>query len=115
MIDISDGLSVDLSHICEESRVGAEIELDRLPISAALRRSADNPLRLALGGGEDFELLFTVKKANIARVLRLAAKFEITLIGRVTVGKRLVAVDASGRKEPLAIRGWEHFRSGGAP
>ena len=110
MIDISDGLSVDLSHICDESRVGAEIELDRLPISAALRRSADDPLRLALSGGEDFELLFTVKKANVARVLRLATQFKITPIGRITAGKRLVVVDASGRKKPLAIRGWEHFR-----
>ncbi len=110
MIDISDGLSVDLSHICEESRVGAEIELDRLPVSAALRRSADDPLRLALGGGEDFELLFTVKKVNVARVLRLATQFKITSVGRITAGRRLVAVDVSGRKKPLAIRGWEHFR-----
>ncbi|HMA54699.1 MAG TPA: thiamine-phosphate kinase, partial [Acidobacteriota bacterium] len=57
MIDLSDGLSVDLAHICEESGVGAEVEADRIPISPALTRFARDPLDMALNGGEDFELL----------------------------------------------------------
>ena len=110
MIDVSDGLSVDLAHICEESGAGAEIDLARVPLSAALRRFAEDPLPLALDGGEDFELLFTVRPRNAARVRKLAGRFKLTEIGRITAGKRIMAVDAAGRKRPLKIRGYEHFR-----
>ncbi len=110
MIDVSDGLSVDLAHICEESGAGAEIELNRIPISKALRRFRKRPLAAALDGGEDFELLFTVRLRNVPRVRRLSPRFALTEIGRITAGRRLIAVDATGRKKPLKIRGWEHFR-----
>ncbi|MGA2363792.1 MAG: thiamine-phosphate kinase [Candidatus Aminicenantales bacterium] len=110
MIDVSDGLSVDLAHICEESGVGAEVELGRVPISGALRRFMKNPLLLALDGGEDFELLFTVRPRNVPRLRRLGPLFKITEIGRITAEKRIVIVDSAGRKKPLAIRGYEHFK-----
>jgi thiamine-monophosphate kinase len=110
MIDVSDGLSVDLLHICEESRVGVELDLGRIPMSAALRRLSKNPLADALHGGEDFELLFTVRPANLARVRRLASRFELTEIGRVVRGRAVVAIDPAGRKTRLAPRGWEHFK-----
>jgi thiamine-monophosphate kinase len=110
MIDVSDGLSVDLAHVCEESGAGAEVELGRVPMSGALRRFVKNPLRLALDGGEDFELLFTVRPRNVPRLRRLGPRFKITEIGRITAGKRIVTVDSAGRKKPLAIRGYEHFR-----
>jgi len=109
MIDVSDGLSVDLSHICAESRAGAEIDLARIPMSEALRRLSDRPLALALDGGEDFELLFTVRPGNLGRVRRLAARFGFTEIGRIVRGRKLTAVDASGRRKPLVPKGWEHF------
>ena len=110
MIDISDGLSVDLRHICEESGAGAEIELGKVPLSAGLRRFAKDPLALALNGGEDFELLFTVRPANVPRVRRLARRFDLSEIGRVKSGRRILAIDASGKKTTLVAKGYEHFR-----
>ena len=64
MIDISDSLSTDLNHICEQSRVGAVIYEDRIPLSKELKKAEfkKGPLHYALSGGEDYELLFTVKK-----------------------------------------------------
>lgn len=109
MIDVSDGLSVDLAHICGESGVGAEIEAGRVPISPALERFALDPLALALDGGEDFELLFTVRPAKRAAVEALARRFRLTRIGRVTPGRRVYLVDARGRRKLLRAGGFEHF------
>jgi thiamine-monophosphate kinase len=67
-------------------------------------------LPLALDGGEDFELLFTVRPRNVPRLRRLGPRFKITEIGRITAGKRIMAVDPAGRKKPLKIRGYEHFK-----
>jgi thiamine-monophosphate kinase len=110
MIDLSDGLSVDLAHICEESRVGAEIDLGRVPLSPALRRFSEDPLDRALNGGEDFELLFTVRPGNVRRTLTLGEPFKITRVGRITRHKKIVAIDHVGKKRPLKIKGYEHFR-----
>ncbi len=115
MIDISDGLSVDLRHICEESRAGAEVDLAKVPVSDGLRRFAEDPLALALNGGEDFELLFTVRPKNVARVRRLARRFRLSEIGRVMSGRRILAVDSSGRKRTLEAKGYEHFTRGTRP
>lgn len=109
MIDISDGLSVDLAHICRESRVGAEVTASRIPISAALGHFARDPLLLAVDGGEDFELLFTVRPANVAAVERLAAKHRLTRIGRVTAGRAVRLVGPGKKKRPLRAGGFEHF------
>ena len=109
MIDVSDGLSVDLAHVCRESRVGAEVEASRIPVSAALRHFARVPLLLAVDGGEDFELLFTVRPANVAAVERLAARYRLTRIGRVTAGRAVRLVGPGKRKRPLRPGGFEHF------
>ena len=105
MIDISDGLSVDLDHICQESRVTATIDAGLLPVA----KRAD--LALALHGGEDYELLFTVSSktklpSKIAGVL-------VTEIGEIQpqMGSqtpvRLRGLD--GRIRPLKPAGWQHF------
>ena len=109
MIDVSDGLSVDLAHICEESGVGAEVEASRIPISEALRRFSKDPLALALHGGEDFELLFTVRPGNLAAVRKLSSRFKLTMIGRVTAGKKIFLVGSDKKKTPLRPGGFDHF------
>jgi thiamine-monophosphate kinase len=112
MIDLSDGLSSDLAHICEESGVGAEVHAGQIPLSKALRsrKTVQRPvLEYALSGGEDYELLFTVppNKVNKIRTLRIAAKD----IGTVTRGRSIALIGSDGRKAPLRPSGYEHFRS----
>ncbi len=100
MIDISDGLSTDLSHICEESKVGAELIADAIP-------HPESDIRLALHGGEDYELLFTAPAK--ATVPRRIDDVRITEIGRI-VGGRKMSLRIAGNLQRLAPEGWEHFR-----
>ncbi len=110
MIDISDGLSVDLMHLCQESGTGAEIELEKLPLSPGMRKfGGKKAVEYALHGGEDFELLFTAPPGKQALVEDLNKRFKITVIGRMTAKKGIYAIDSSGRKKPLEIKGYEHF------
>jgi thiamine-monophosphate kinase len=116
-IDISDGLSGDIRHLCAESRVGALIELSTLPISSACREYASAAKRdavmLALAGGEDYELLFTVPARQRVRFERASARHrvKVTRIGTITAAKdglRLALPD--GRQRPLPVSSYEHFR-----
>lgn len=110
MIDISDGLSVDLMHICEESGTGAEIELEKLPLSPGLRAiGGKKALEYALHGGEDFELLFTAAPGKQTLLESLPKRLKITMIGRITRKKGIYSVDRFGRKRRLEIKGYEHF------
>jgi thiamine-monophosphate kinase len=110
MIDISDGLSVDLMHICEESGTGAEIELARLPLSPGMQAfGGKKALGYALHGGEDFELLFTAAPRKQDLLEGLRKRFKITMIGRMTREKGIYSVDRFGRKRRLEIKGYEHF------
>ncbi len=115
MIDLSDGLASDLRHLCEAGRVGARLELDRLPISPSLRAYAGrSAAEFALKGGEDFELLFSVAPKNSAAVRRAGKRLgvRLTCIGRIVSRKRGIAlVHGSGRVEPLLARGYEHFKA----
>jgi thiamine-monophosphate kinase len=109
-IDLSDGLSTDLAHLCHESGVGAEIFEDTLPIHPLTTKSPrgrDDAIRLALHGGEDYELLFAAP-ASIKMPSTLAG-VPITRIGRLVRGKSVSVLDASGRRRPLKPGGWEHF------
>lgn len=112
MIDISDGLSSDLSHICEQSGVGAEIRSDRIPISPALMKLSGGltmpVLFYALSGGEDYELLFTVPPGKIKRLQSL--HMPVTEIGTIKRGKAVLLVDGSNRKRRLQPGGYDHFR-----
>ena len=108
MIDVSDGLSTDLAHICEESGVGAEIEAALIPRACVGKPGHEVSLDLALHGGEDYELLFTAPRGK--RVPRRIAGVQISEIGRVTRGGRVLLRDTGGKHRELAPRGWEHFR-----
>jgi thiamine-monophosphate kinase len=113
MIDLSDGLSSDLNHLCAESNVGALIDASLLPIDERVvelcgRRALD-PLQLALHGGEDFELLFTVKPGNIARLPRRVDGVEIKRIGEVTQANAGVKISEGSRIWDLRPGGWKHF------
>jgi len=108
MIDTSDGLSVDLLHLCEESGTGAEIALDRLPLSPAIRALEKSPGRLALHGGEDYQLLFTSSPGKLAQVRALQKKFVFHGIGRMTRRKGIFIVDRNGKKRLLKAGGYEH-------
>jgi thiamine-monophosphate kinase len=110
MIDLSDGLSVDLARVCEESGVGAEVDVERVPLSPALKRCSPDPLADALDGGEDFELLFTVRPGDAAAVRRMAGKHGLTEIGGITSGRQLIGIGPGGKKRPLRARGFDHFK-----
>ncbi|MBI3807718.1 MAG: thiamine-phosphate kinase [Nitrospirae bacterium] len=115
-IDISDGLSGDLRHICEESHVGVELDLGTLPLSPACRAYAASrkldPVDLALTGGEDYELLFTVSPRQRLRLERTALKqgFSLTYIGNIHPHRfGMQALSSHGTRHRLASRSYEHF------
>ena len=110
-IDVSDGLVADLNHICRASRVGARVEIDRVPVSPAVTECfGDRALALALAGGEDYQLLFTAAAGHIERV-RAATSTPVTVIGEITaegVGATTL-VDSHGKPFSLPGTGWDHF------
>lgn len=112
MIDVSDGLSSDLAHICEQSRVGAGIYADAIPLSRDILREAGKlrkpPLEYALSGGEDYELLFTASPAKIKKLRSLG--LSIIEIGKITRGKDIFLVYPAGERTLLRPRGYDHFR-----
>jgi len=103
MIDISDGLLIDLSRICDESKVGARIYAENIPLSSELNKVASclniSPTKLALSGGEDYELLFTAP-AN--------KKIKAKCIGEVVKSQRVI-VDISGKEKQFSAEGYQHF------
>ena len=103
-IDLSDGLSTDLAHLCDESSAAAEIDASTLPIHPGAT------LTQALNGGEDYQLLFTA--AASARVPRTLAGIPVTRIGHMLRPRKnqpQATLLAGGKSQPLAPRGWQHF------
>jgi len=113
MIDLSDGLSADLNRLCTASNVGALIDSALLPVDDRVTelcgRRALDPLQLALHGGEDFELLFTVNPDNVARLPRRVDGVEIKRIGEVMDVSHGVKVSEGSRIWELKPGGWVHF------
>lgn len=109
MLDVSDGLLQDLGHLCRASRVGAVLELERLPVVAACRRLGRPGRVLAATGGEDYELLFTVPRSRLPRLARTRLGCAITRIGTIVPGRRVALVDAEGRRVGSRRAGFDHF------
>jgi thiamine-monophosphate kinase len=113
MIDLSDGLSSDLAHLCRESRVGARIDAAFLPFDPALKSSTtdeDEALSLALDGGEDFELLFTVRPRDVSKLPDEIDGVRATRVGEVTDTRGKIKLVEDGRERALKPRGFEHFK-----
>lgn len=109
MMDVSDGLLIDLGRMMTESRKGAVIYLEKLPIPSALIRN--NKEILALSGGEDYQLLFTFPKNKLKTVRKIIVKgHPISIIGEVVRGKG-VQVLSKGKTLEVPVKGYEHFGS----
>jgi thiamine-monophosphate kinase len=118
LIDLSDGLSSDLAHVCRESGVGARVEASLLPLDPLLsplpnplpkEPGADDPLALALDGGEDFELLFTVSPRKVSKLPREVGGVHVTRVGEVTAERGKLRLVRNGRARLLRPGGFEHF------
>jgi len=108
-IDISDGLLADLGHILEMSKVGARIDAARVPVHPSVAVLGIDGLKMALSGGEDYELLFTGKMEAIEKVAAEAC-CPVTVIGEITRGAgRLEVIDPDGQKMDIESGGWRHF------
>ena len=113
MMDLSDGLSSDLRRLCEASTVGAVIRSDFLPtirVTKLDRKHGVDPILLALHGGDDYELLFTVPNNKGKRLPRSVGGVAITRIGEITRALDVLVADGDGRSRVLNPRGWDPFR-----
>jgi thiamine-monophosphate kinase len=111
MIDISDGLSSDLLHICQQSRLGCVLYEEKIPIAEEMRRAAFkfeiDPTACALSGGEDYELLFTISQSDYQK---LVLNEQISVIGYMTEeseGSRIIT--KGGSTHPITAQGWNAF------
>ena len=117
MMDISDGLSTDLDRLCRASHAGARLWAARIPrvsipdlISRQRKRLNLDPLKLALHGGEDYELLFTVSHRKVKRLRHAPGFRELTPIGEITSRRGMILIGEDGRSETLEPAGWDPFR-----
>ena len=113
-IDVSDGLIADLDHICQISSVGAEVDAASVPLSPDARNvlaKQDALSERIYTGGDDYELLFTVKPENTRKIGALSASLglPLTRIGQTVEGNRSVLKSASGEDVNLISAGWRHF------
>ncbi len=112
MLDLSDGLSIDLHRMMDASGTAAEISASAIPIHSDVPAewSPDKRLAAALGDGEDFELLFTVSESAAAKLQVAANDAAVSLfqIGRVTTGSGVQLIDSSGNSRILNVTGWQH-------
>src|SRR5262245_23692996 len=118
MIDVSDGLALDLHRLCRDSGVGAVLRLADVPVAPELQDLRGviplDPLDLALSGGEDYELLATVRPGALEEAsAKVRDRFgtPLTEIGEIRANRDVVAVESDGSERPLQPAGWDHFAS----
>lgn len=118
-IDVSDGTIGDLAKLCEASRVGARVWLDRLPVRAEVKGSfPDRYEEFALNGGEDYELLFTAPAETLDQARGMVSRATgtpVTVIGELTAANvgTVMLVDAAGGERPVEAGGYDHFGARG--
>jgi len=118
MIDTSDGFLGDLGHICEESKVGAELFKEKLPVSEALREAAlrleRDPFDFFLGDSDDYELVITCRPQDMAKLRSVASRccaVPLTEVGRIVDRPlEITLLFPGGERRPVKISGWDHFR-----
>lgn len=113
MMDLSDGLSTDLWRLCEASGIGARVAVSRIPlvpVHPGEQTRGRDALRLALHGGDDYELLFTVPRSKLRHIPHSFQGVLITEIGEITKKGALLLIDEKGRSSSLPDRGWDPFR-----
>ncbi len=112
-IDLSDGLVADLGHICERSRLGADLHLAQVPRSPLIARLADRALvrEALLAGGDDYELCFTAPVRRRSAIEALGARLGLAVarVGTMRRGRAVRVLDADGRRVTLGRRGFDHF------
>jgi thiamine-monophosphate kinase len=112
MMDLSDGLSSDLARMCVASGVGARVEETRIPrvqTSNAVLIHGQDPVQLALHGGDDYELLFTVPARKAKLLPQTFGGVRLTAIGKITRIQDLIILDKNGVTKPLVPSGWDPF------
>jgi thiamine-monophosphate kinase len=118
MMDLSDGLSTDLPRLCAASGVGAHLQSNNIPrldittIPLGSTRSLKlDPLKMALHGGEDYELLFTIPARHLKRLQKAPGFPTLAAIGIITADKSILLDEGDGKPRPLKSEGWDPFRS----
>ena len=115
MMDLSDGLSSDLSRLCAASGVGARIAIDKIPkvnIPKGKGPNRFNATELAVHGGDDYELLFTVRRSHAGRVPSAFLGLPVSCIGEITREAKMIAIAPKRSEQKLAVGGWDPFTRG---
>ena len=112
MIDLSDGLSSDLTHICEASKVGAKIFVEKIPVESKIldfEFETEDEISFVLNGGEDFELLFTVRPKIIFQLQNELKNRQISHIGEITANAEIIELNSDKKSWILEPEGFRHF------
>ena len=112
MMDISDGLSSEILHLCKQSQLGCVLYEEKLPIDEAMRKAAFkfeiDPTACALSGGEDYELLFTIDQADYDKLL---LNEQISVVGYMTEPEQGANIlTKGGSKHAITAQGWNHYK-----
>ena len=113
MIDVSDGISSEVLHICKQSGVGCRLYEDKIPVDATTSMLAEemgiNPMVAALNGGEDYEMLFTIAQSDYDKFIKASSPVKIFAIGHITEkSKGSYLITNAGQEVKLSAQGWKH-------